>query len=84
MKRRKRMTPQLPRVVFEEPATTFNFTRASRVQVIKGLDKSTNESPSIYCIICKRPIALRDSRVRHRVDNSEELLWRHKVCKPTN
>jgi predicted DNA-binding ribbon-helix-helix protein len=81
MKRRRRMTPQLPRVVYEEPAVTFNFTRASRVKVIKGLDKSINEEASIYCSICKHPIASRDSRIRHRLDESDEVFWRHKVCR---
>ena len=85
-KKRKRpnrkMVIPLPRVVYEEPANIFSRTKASKVKVIKGLDKERGEVPSVYCEICGHPIASRDSRVRFRKGDEDKVLWRHAVCKP--
>lgn len=77
----KKLILPLPRVVYEEPAVTFTHTRASRVKTIKLIDAKNGEIASIFCEICRHPIAARDSRVRLRKENSEEVFWRHSVCK---
>ena len=77
---KRKMVIPLPRVVYEEPAITFSNTRASKVKVIKGLDKENGEKARIYCEVCKHPIANRDSRVRYWKEGNDELLWRHAVC----
>ena len=81
-KPRKKIDLPLPRVVYEEPVVTFTPTRASKVKTIKMLDVENGEVASVFCEICKHPIASRDSRVRVRIDNSDLVLWRHTVCKP--
>ena len=78
----KKLVLPLPRVVYEEPVVTFTRTRASKAKTVKMLDVENGEVASIFCEICKHPIASRDSRVRVRIDNSDLVLWRHAVCKP--
>jgi len=81
-KPRRKMVLPIPRVLYEEPVVTFTPTRASRVKTIKIIDKDSGEVASVFCEICKHPIALRDSRVRVRKEDSELVLWRHSACKP--
>jgi len=80
-KPRRKMVLPLPRLVYEEPVITFTRTRASRVKTIRMIDKDSGEVANIFCEICKHPIAMRDSRVRVRKEDSDRVLWRHSACK---
>ena len=78
---KRKMVVPLPRVVYEEPCLDYSRTRASKVRTRKILNKTSGEVASVYCAICKQPIANSDLRVRHRRGQSEEVFWAHKSCK---
>lgn len=75
-KTRKMVIP-LPRVVYEEPFSSYSRTRAGRVRVRKALAKG--EKAEIFCAICKNPIARADTRVRFK-GSETQILWVHKSC----
>jgi len=77
---KRKMVVPLPRVVHEEPILDYSRTRASKVRTRKALDRNSGEVASVYCAICKQPIANSDLRVRHRKAQSDAVFWAHKSC----
>ena len=75
------MIVPLPRVVYEEPIFTRNRTKASKLRVRKVANEVNGNSMKVTCAVCHQAIADNDLRIRHRVTNSDEVLWAHKSCK---
>lgn len=75
------MIVPLPRLVYEEPIFTRARTKASKVRVRKIANESNGSLRGHICAVCHQAIADNDLRIRHRVSNSDEVLWAHKSCK---
>lgn len=75
------MIVPLPRLVYEEPIFPRGRTKASKVRVRKIANERNGNLIGHTCAICHNAIADNDSRIRHRVTNSDEVLWAHKSCK---
>ena len=75
------MIVPLPRLVYEEPVMPTPRTKASKVRVRKIANAKNGNAKVVTCAICRQSIADNDVRVRHRVPDSEAVLWAHKTCK---
>ncbi len=75
------MIVPLPRLVYEEPVMPNPRTKASKVRVRKIANAKNGNAKVVTCAICRQSIADNDVRVRHRVPDSEAVLWAHKTCK---
>lgn len=75
------MIVPLPRLVYEEPVMPSPRTKASKVRVRKIANAKNGNAKVVTCAICRQSIADNDVRVRHRVQDSEAVLWVHKTCK---
>jgi very-short-patch-repair endonuclease len=75
------MIVPLPRLVYEEPIISSSRTKASRVRVRKIANSKNGNTKVVPCAICNQPIADNDLRVRHRIPNTDDVLWAHKSCK---
>lgn len=75
------MIVPLPRLVYEEPVMPNLRTKASKVRVRKIANAKNGNAKVVTCAICRQSIADNDVRVRHRVPDSEAVLWAHKTCK---
>ena len=78
---KRMMIVPLPRLVYEEPVVTSSRTKASKVTVRKVANAKNGSTKKVPCAICKQAIADNDSRVRHRIPNSDVVFWAHKTCK---